>query len=153
MTVLDEREDAVERQVQRIPTFAPEQEDLTSQSKHDVCTPDPPARDATLPKVSASSVVETTDETPHVQVETEQAKEERLERQWKRLKVEVADLPDVYARLAKIKLTGRAQQQLCTSVHMNCSLVKLFTVLCIFVSSSIGRYDVSSRVRYGSSAL
>lgn len=106
VTVLDEREDAVERQVQRIPTFAPEQEDLTSQSKHDVCTPDPPARDATLPKVSASSVVETTDETPHVQVETEQAKEERLERQWKRLKVEVADLPDVYARLAKIKLTA-----------------------------------------------
>lgn len=46
------------------------------------------------------------EETPHIQEETELAKEARLERQWKQLKVELSDLPDVYARLAKIKLTA-----------------------------------------------
>ena len=45
-------------------------------------------------------------EAPHVQVETEAAREARLDRQWKELKVDLAELPDVYARLAKIKLTG-----------------------------------------------
>uniref|UniRef100_A0A3B3WVD9 Protoheme IX farnesyltransferase, mitochondrial n=1 Tax=Poecilia mexicana TaxID=48701 RepID=A0A3B3WVD9_9TELE len=39
------------------------------------------------------------------QVETEEAKQARLDRQWKPLKVDAGDLPDVYARLAKIKLT------------------------------------------------
>ncbi|XP_046888442.1 protoheme IX farnesyltransferase, mitochondrial [Hypomesus transpacificus] len=45
-------------------------------------------------------------EAPHVQVETEAAREARLDRQWKELKVDLAELPDVYARLAKIKLTA-----------------------------------------------
>lgn len=45
-------------------------------------------------------------EAPHVQVETAEAREARLDRQWRELKVDLADLPDVYARLAKIKLTA-----------------------------------------------
>uniref|UniRef100_A0A8C7FJ67 Uncharacterized protein n=1 Tax=Oncorhynchus kisutch TaxID=8019 RepID=A0A8C7FJ67_ONCKI len=45
-------------------------------------------------------------EVPHVQVESdEEAREARLERQWKELKVDLAELPDVYAKLSKIKLT------------------------------------------------
>ncbi len=40
-------------------------------------------------------------------VEPEAAKAARLEaRQWKELKVEYSDLPGIYARLSKIKLTG-----------------------------------------------
>ncbi|CAB1338362.1 unnamed protein product [Coregonus sp. 'balchen'] len=45
-------------------------------------------------------------EVPHVQVESDEAREARLERQWKELKVDLAELPDVYAKLAKIKLTA-----------------------------------------------
>ncbi|CAI5658358.1 unnamed protein product [Oreochromis niloticus] len=48
----------------------------------------------------------TPDEPPHVQVETEEERQARLDRQWKQLKVDRADLPDIYARLSKIKLTA-----------------------------------------------
>uniref|UniRef100_A0A674DL60 Uncharacterized protein n=1 Tax=Salmo trutta TaxID=8032 RepID=A0A674DL60_SALTR len=44
-------------------------------------------------------------EVPHLQVESDEAREARLDRQWKVLKVDLAELPDVYAKLAKIKLT------------------------------------------------
>lgn len=98
VTIVDEGDDSVERQVQRIPTISPEQEDLT------VSTLDPITRDATLQELPTT--VGSTSEAPHVQVETTHTKEARLERQWKQLKVELADLPNVYARLAKIKLTA-----------------------------------------------
>lgn len=49
----------------------------------------------------------TSDETPHIHEETDEAREARLDKQWKQLKVDVGDLPDIYARLSKFKLTGR----------------------------------------------
>ncbi|TKS89553.1 Protoheme IX farnesyltransferase, mitochondrial [Collichthys lucidus] len=78
LTILDEREDGVERQVQRISTIDP----VVSQPE------------------------DVTNETPYVHVESEEAREARLDRQWKELKVNVTDLPDIYARLAKVKLTA-----------------------------------------------
>uniref|UniRef100_A0A3B3UTP1 Protoheme IX farnesyltransferase, mitochondrial n=1 Tax=Poecilia latipinna TaxID=48699 RepID=A0A3B3UTP1_9TELE len=60
-----------------------------------------------LPKPAVDfSSTRSPNEPPHVQVETEEAKQARLDRQWKPLKVDASDLPDVYARLAKIKLTA-----------------------------------------------
>ncbi|XP_033840829.1 protoheme IX farnesyltransferase, mitochondrial [Periophthalmus magnuspinnatus] len=104
VTILEEAEDAVERQVQRIPTIGPEQEELSAEAKPKVSSVDPLTRDAVKPE--ASSEVGTTEEAPHIQEETELSKVARLDRQWKELKVELSDLPDVYARLAKIKLTA-----------------------------------------------
>ncbi|XP_037133772.1 protoheme IX farnesyltransferase, mitochondrial [Syngnathus acus] len=79
-----------ERQVQRIPTIEPTVQDL---SKSEVAE-------------ETSNPATTSKETPHVQVETDEARDARLDRQWKQMKVEAADLPDIYARLAKIKLTA-----------------------------------------------
>ncbi|XP_077594742.1 protoheme IX farnesyltransferase, mitochondrial isoform X2 [Stigmatopora nigra] len=80
-----------EIRVQRIPTIKAEDEHLS-----------------TLDVVSEPPKITTTksDETPHVHVETDEAKDARLDRQWKLLKVEAAELPDIYGRLAKIKLTA-----------------------------------------------
>lgn len=70
-----------------------------------------------LPPSSSSSAgrmagrMETSAETPHVQVETDEAREARLDRQWRELKVDVGDLPGVYARLAKSRLTGTLVRQ------------------------------------------
>uniref|UniRef100_A0A3Q3H079 Protoheme IX farnesyltransferase, mitochondrial n=1 Tax=Labrus bergylta TaxID=56723 RepID=A0A3Q3H079_9LABR len=63
-------------------------------------------RNGALQNDSVSSADLTSDETPHVHEETDEAREARLDKQWKMLKVDVADLPDVYAKLAKIKLTA-----------------------------------------------
>lgn len=104
VTVLEEAEDTVERQMQRIRTIGPEHEDVSCEQKPNVKTLDSSTKDAVVPEVSRK--VGTLDETPHIQEETDLAKEARLERQWKQLKVELSDLPDVYARLAKIKLTA-----------------------------------------------
>ncbi|XP_057681159.1 protoheme IX farnesyltransferase, mitochondrial [Corythoichthys intestinalis] len=79
-----------ERRVQRISTIKPAVEDVSTSE----VAPEAPVTETT------------SDETPHVQVETDEAREARLDRQWKQLKVEAADLPDIYARLAKIKLTA-----------------------------------------------
>lgn len=98
VTVLEEVEDTVERQVQRVRTIGPEQEDVPSDEKSKVSSLDPSPREAVVP--------ERTSEKPHIQEETEFAKQARIERQWKKLKVELHDLPDVYARLSKIKLTA-----------------------------------------------
>lgn len=113
LTIVDERDDSVERQVQRIPTIDPgvtdadpQPGDVTSKAQPEISTLKAATEDAVLPKKSMSSTVANSDETPHVQVETDEAREARLDRQWKQLKVDVADLPDVYARLAKIKLTA-----------------------------------------------
>eukprot|EP00064_Thunnus_orientalis_P003108 superscaffoldBa00000246_g3116 len=113
LTIVDERDDSVERQVQRIPTIDPaatdadpQPDDVTSKAQPEISTLKAATEDAVLPKKSMSSTVANSDEAPHVQVETDEAREARLDRQWKQLKVDVADLPDVYARLAKIKLTA-----------------------------------------------
>lgn len=111
LAIVDERDDSVERQVQRIPTIdagvtdtASHPEDVTSKAQPEIPTVKPAAEDAVEQDVS--NKVLTAVETPHVHVETEVAREARLDKQWKQLKVDMADLPDVYARLAKIKLTA-----------------------------------------------
>ncbi|XP_035002264.1 protoheme IX farnesyltransferase, mitochondrial [Hippoglossus stenolepis] len=110
LTIVDERDDSIERQVERIPTIAPvvtgpvpQVEDVTSQTQPEANTA---AADVAAQKDSVSGTAAISDETPHIQVETEEAREARLDRQWKQVKVDVADLPDIYARLAKIKLTA-----------------------------------------------
>lgn len=75
---LDDRDDSVVRQVQKIPDLKPE----------------------------PGSVVPPCD-SKNIQVEPEAIKAARLEaRQWKELRVEYSDLPGIYARLSKLKLTG-----------------------------------------------
>lgn len=114
LTVVDERDDSAERQVQRIPTIdpvvpdaVPQPEDVTSKAQPEVSTLKPTREDAAVQSDTLSSTVLTSNEPPHVHVETDEAREARLDKQWKQLKVDVGDLPDIYARLAKIKLTGR----------------------------------------------
>ncbi|XP_056222684.1 protoheme IX farnesyltransferase, mitochondrial [Seriola aureovittata] len=113
LTIVDEREDSVERQVQRIPTIDPvateavlQSEDVTSKTQPEVSTLNSTAEDVAVQKDAVCKTVAVSGETPHIQVETEEAREARLDRQWKQLKVHMADLPDIYARLAKIKLTA-----------------------------------------------
>ncbi|XP_074518668.1 protoheme IX farnesyltransferase, mitochondrial [Halichoeres trimaculatus] len=113
LTIVDERDDSIERQVQRIPTIDPvvtdtvsQPEDVTSKTQLEEPTLKATSGDVGLHKESESSTVMTSEETPHVQVESEEAREARLDKQWKMLKVDVADLPDIYAKLAKIKLTA-----------------------------------------------
>lgn len=103
LNIVDERDDSIERQVQRVPAFDPES-----------ATPEPPelpnvklvSQDVAVENSRLSGTIATPVETPHVQVETDEAKEARLDRQWKQLKLDVADLPGIYSRLSKIKLTG-----------------------------------------------
>lgn len=109
LTIVDERDDSVERQVERIPTINPivtdavsQPEDVSNKTQLEIST----TEDVTVQKDALSHTVATLDETPHLQVEPDAAREARLDRQWKQLKVEASDLPDVYARLAKIKLTA-----------------------------------------------
>ncbi|XP_051273825.1 protoheme IX farnesyltransferase, mitochondrial [Dicentrarchus labrax] len=113
LTIVDERDDSVERQVHRISTIDPadadtvsQPEDDTSQAQPEISTLKPSTEDAAVQNDSVSSTVLTSDEPPHVHVESDEAKEARLDKQWKQLKLDVADLPDVYARLSKIKLTA-----------------------------------------------
>lgn len=95
--IVDERDDSIERQVQRVPAI--ERADLDSVNPTEISNLKPVAEDVQAGLPSA-------EETPHVQVETDEAKEARLDKQWKLLKVDVADLPSIYSRLTKIKLTG-----------------------------------------------
>lgn len=114
LTIVDERDDSIERQVQRIPTIDPVvsdsdalPDDGTGKAQPEMSTLKPPAADPSVQNDSAlSDAALTSTETPHVRVDSDEAKEALLDRQWKQLKVNVADLPDIYARLAKIKLTG-----------------------------------------------
>ncbi|XP_032357896.1 protoheme IX farnesyltransferase, mitochondrial [Etheostoma spectabile] len=113
LTIVDERDDSIERQVQRIPTIDPvvtdtisQPEDVTSKAQPGISTSKSNTEDAEVQKDAMSSTAGTSVETPHVHVETEEAREARLDRQWKEMKVDVADLPDIYAKLAKIKLTA-----------------------------------------------
>ncbi|KAG7222252.1 hypothetical protein INR49_027256 [Caranx melampygus] len=113
LTIVDEREESVERQVQRIPTISPEatdavpqSEDVGAKAQPEVSTLNAAAEDVSAQGASVSSTVGTSDEPPHIHVESVEAREARMDRQWKEVKVRVADLPDIYARLAKIKLTA-----------------------------------------------
>ncbi|XP_056285156.1 protoheme IX farnesyltransferase, mitochondrial isoform X1 [Pseudoliparis swirei] len=108
LTAVDERDDGVERRAQRIPTIdpvvtdtVPQAEDVPGKAQPGGSTSEPNADDAAAQKDSASP-----DETPHVHEETDEARDARLDRQWKLLKVDVAELPDIYAKLAKINLTA-----------------------------------------------
>ncbi|XP_076008401.1 protoheme IX farnesyltransferase, mitochondrial [Genypterus blacodes] len=112
-TILDERDDSIERQVQRVPTLEPvvedtlpELQDGTDQPLHPAASTLNPTTEDALIENSTAGAVTGADETPHVHLETDEARDARLDRQWKELKVDVAELPDVYARLAKIKLTA-----------------------------------------------
>lgn len=113
LTLVDERDDSVERQLERIPTIhpaaaVPQPEGLTGEkTQSGISTSKPAAEDVAAR--DGSHVAAVSDEAPHVHVESEEARQARLDRQWKLLKADVSDLPDVYARLAKIKLTGRVQ--------------------------------------------
>ncbi|MEQ2302476.1 hypothetical protein AMECASPLE_007164, partial [Ameca splendens] len=113
LTGVDEKDASVKRQVERIPTIDPElaevvplSEDVIHKAQLKNSTIRPASQNVAAPQGSVSHRASTRDEPPHVHVETEEARQARLDRQWKPLKVDVADLPDVYARLAKIKLTA-----------------------------------------------
>lgn len=113
LTIVDERDDSVERQVQRIPTIDPvitdtasQPDEAASKAQPEISTVKPTTEDGAVQDDSTSRMVLTSSETPHVHVESDEAREARLDKQWKLLKVDVTDLPDVYARLAKIKLTA-----------------------------------------------
>lgn len=98
---VDEADEDVEQRLQTIPppglaAAPPDAVTFESAAGDKVVGKDKPAR----------GVAATSDETPHVHEETDEAREARLDKQWKQLKVEVGDLPDVYARLSKFKLTG-----------------------------------------------
>lgn len=113
LNVVDERDESIERQVPRVQAFDP----VSPES----ATPEPPelpdaklvSQDVAAESSRLSGTIERTVENPHVQVETDEAKEARLDRQWKQLKLDVADLPGIYSRLSKIKLTGRRSLCFC----------------------------------------
>uniref|UniRef100_A0A3Q3A4U0 Protoheme IX farnesyltransferase, mitochondrial n=1 Tax=Kryptolebias marmoratus TaxID=37003 RepID=A0A3Q3A4U0_KRYMA len=90
LTTIDERDDSAERQVERIPPVspAPQPEDVSSKPQPEISSSKPTAETVAA---RAGSVSRTT---------------ARLDRQWKQLKFDVSDLPDIYARLSKIKLTA-----------------------------------------------
>ncbi|XP_062331314.1 protoheme IX farnesyltransferase, mitochondrial isoform X1 [Osmerus eperlanus] len=137
LTIIEDRDDSVVRQIQQVPTIKPMVSEVAPQPEHGPeSRPGPesveapvvstvpsaqlassalhPAAEAEAPAsavlsgaaVASSEAAGASSEAPHVQVETEAAREARLDRQWKELKVDLAELPDVYARLAKIKLTA-----------------------------------------------
>lgn len=93
LNIVDERDDTIERQVQRVPAI-------------DQAIPDSAISQVKLVAQDVPTSLPSAEETPHVQVETEVAKEARLDKQWKQLKLDMADLPSIYSRLTKIKLTG-----------------------------------------------
>ncbi|KAI3365078.1 hypothetical protein L3Q82_010194 [Scortum barcoo] len=111
LTIVDERDDGVERQVQRIPTIGlvdtvPEPQDVNHKEQSEISTSKPSTKDAAVQSNPLSGTALNSEEPPHVHVETEEAREARLDKQWKQIKVDMAELPDIYARLAKIKLTA-----------------------------------------------
>lgn len=109
LPIVEER-DNVERQVQRVPTIDSVAEDTVLHSddvtQSEISNLKPTAQDVVVHSNPVSSPILTANEIPHVQVETDNAREARLDKQWKQLKLDAADLPDIYARLSKIKLTG-----------------------------------------------
>lgn len=103
LSVVDESDAGIEG-VQRVPAFDPVRPDSATPPK--LSNVKLVAEDVTAEDSRLSDTITTREETPHVQVETDEVKQARLDRQWKQLKVDVADLPGIYSRLSKIKLTG-----------------------------------------------
>ncbi|KAF3704201.1 Protoheme IX farnesyltransferase, mitochondrial [Channa argus] len=101
-TIVDERDDSVERQVERIPTIDPAV--AYPETQLEISPLKPSTEDVAIQKDSVSSAVVTSDVTPNIEVNKERGS--CLERQWKQSKVDVGDLPEIYAKLAKIKLTA-----------------------------------------------
>lgn len=95
--IVDDRDDSIERQVQRIPAIDPAGPGSVNPTQ---------ISDLKLVAEDVQTSPPSAEETPHIQVETDEAKEARLDKQWKLLKLDVADLPSIYSRLTKIKLTG-----------------------------------------------
>uniref|UniRef100_A0A1A8REX4 Protoheme IX farnesyltransferase, mitochondrial n=1 Tax=Nothobranchius rachovii TaxID=451742 RepID=A0A1A8REX4_9TELE len=106
--IVDERDDSIERQVERIPAMkqASPPDNVIPVEKRDESTLKPAAENVAAQEGSLSVMDTTPVEAPHVYIETEEARQARLDRQWKQVRVYVADLPDIYARLSKIKLTA-----------------------------------------------
>lgn len=106
-SIVDESDNGVDRRAERIPTIGvqghvPDRKDVTTMSQ-----PEELVGTKVPHNLSVSNTAVNTNENPHVLIESEESKEARLDRQWKMLKVEMEDLPSIYAKLAKIKLTGR----------------------------------------------
>uniref|UniRef100_A0A3P8W360 Protoheme IX farnesyltransferase, mitochondrial n=1 Tax=Cynoglossus semilaevis TaxID=244447 RepID=A0A3P8W360_CYNSE len=105
-SIVDESDNGVDRQAERIPTIGvqghvPDRKDVTTMSQ-----PEELVGTKVPHNLSVSNTAVNTNENPHVLIESEESKEARLDRQWKMLKVEMEDLPSIYAKLAKIKLTA-----------------------------------------------
>lgn len=118
VTAVDEGDDGVERRVQRIPTIEPPTIPPPARAAvkapptaptFDLATKDVAAAGKSDPASGAAAAAGKSDETPHIHEETDEAREARLDKQWKQLKVDVGDLPDIYARLSKFKLTGKLE--------------------------------------------
>lgn len=105
---IDERDDSIERHVERIPLVNPVQqpEDVTSNPQPEFSILKPTTENVAAQKVPVARTTTNPDEIPHVQVETENTRQARRDRQWLQIKFDVSELPDIYARLSKIKLTG-----------------------------------------------
>lgn len=127
---MDEADDGVEQRLQNIPSIQPktippqrlgatppDAADFKPAPKDEVAGKDDPASGAVV-------AVGRLDETPHVHEETDEAREARLDKQWKQLKVDVGDLPDVYARLSKFKLTGTV----CRAKNKNHLVLDVFNI-------------------------
>lgn len=133
LNVVDERDDGIEGEVQRVPAFDPAGPDSATPPKLSnvkLVAEDVRAEDSRL-----SGTITTREEIPHVQVETEEAKQARLDKQWKQLEVDVADLPGIYSRLSKIKLTGMYSLSTRSIKKMRCRFHRvcfLFVVKCIW---------------------
>lgn len=104
LNIVDDRDDSIERQVQRIPAIDPASP--ASETPPEIPNVRLVGKDVAVENSPLTSTIATTEETPHVHVETNEAKEARLDKQWKQLKLNMDDLPSIYSRLSKIKLTG-----------------------------------------------
>lgn len=114
MNTVDEKDDSLETEVERISAINPLMPDSVSQPdfvaaklQPKLSTPQPAMEKKTLPERTASQAEASSAEPPHIYVETEEVRQARLDRQWKQLKLDLSELPDIYSRLSKIKLTGR----------------------------------------------
>lgn len=111
LNVAEERDDSIEGEVQRVPAFDPVSPDSATPPK--LSNVKLVAEDVTAEDSRLSGTITAREESPHVRVETDEAKQARLDKQWKQLKVDVADLPGIYSRLSKIKLTGMYSLSTC----------------------------------------
>uniref|UniRef100_A0A8C7ZEE4 Protoheme IX farnesyltransferase, mitochondrial n=1 Tax=Oryzias sinensis TaxID=183150 RepID=A0A8C7ZEE4_9TELE len=113
MNTVDEKDDSLETEVERISAINPLMPDSVSQPdfvaaklQPKLSTPQPAMEKKTFPERTASQAEACSVEPPHIYVETEEVRQARLDRQWKQLKLDLSELPDIYSRLSKIKLTA-----------------------------------------------